>query len=273
MHVNSNGSIRVAVQNLWGRYGDWPRRREVLRDGLRRADPDLVAFVEPVKDGDYDQIEDLLGPGYEVVYQSRRERDVVGSALASRWPIEAVHELDLQVSDRTAGSLDVTVAAEIVAPEPVGRLLFLAANPKWEMGYERERELQALVAARFAERYAAEHEAHVIIAGDFDAVPEAASIRFLSGRQSLDGMSVCYRDAWASVHGTEPGHTFTPQNPLVRDGETAWDIPRRIDYVFVRCDDYGPTLDVRDCRRLFDEPQDGVWASDHFGVLAELATR
>ncbi len=104
-------------------------------------------------------------------------------------------------------------------------------------------------------------------------MPEAASIRFLSGLQSLDGMSVCYRDAWASVHGTRPGDTFTPSNPLVRDGETAWDIPRRIDYVFVRCDDYGPTLDVRDCRRLFDEPQDGVWASDHFGVLAELATR
>ena len=121
--------------------------------------------------------------------------------------------------------------------------------------------------------YASEHDTHVILAGDFDAVPEAASIRFLSGRQSLDGMSVCYRDAWASVNGPEPGHTFTPHNPLVRDGETAWDIPRRIDYVFVRCNDYGPTLEVRDCRRLFDEPRDGVWASDHFGVLAELAPR
>jgi endonuclease/exonuclease/phosphatase family metal-dependent hydrolase len=265
--------LRVAVQNLWGRYGDWPQRREVLRDGFRRAEPDLVAFVEPVKDAHYDQIEELLGPGYEVVYQSRRDGDVVGTALASRWPIGAVHELDLRVSDRTADSLDVTLAAEIIAPEPIGRLLFLAANPKWEMGYERERELQALVAARFAERYAAEHEAHVILAGDFDAVPEAASIRFLSGRQSLDGISVCYRDAWASVHGTEPGHTFTPRNPLVRDGETAWDIPRRIDYVFVRCDDYGPTLNVDDCRRLFDEPHDDVWASDHFGVLADLTPR
>lgn len=70
-----------------------------------------------------------------------------------------------------------------------------------------------------------------------------------------------------------PGHTFTPRNPLARDGETAWDVPRRIDYVMVRCDDYGPTLDVRDCRRLFDEPRDGVWASDHFGVMAEFAAR
>jgi endonuclease/exonuclease/phosphatase family metal-dependent hydrolase len=273
MHINRDGAFRVLAQNLWGRYGAWPERREVLRDGLRRADPHLAAFVEPVKDGEYDQITDLVGPGYEVVHQSEFEGDVVGTALASRWPIEAVHELDLRVSDRMAGSLDVSLAAEILAPAPIGRLLFIAANPKWEMGYERERELQALVAARFAERYAAEHDAHVVVAGDFDAVPEAASIRFLSGRQSLDGMSVCYRDAWASVHGSEPGHTFTPRNPLVRDGETAWDVARRIDYVFVRCDDYGPTLDITGCRRLFDEPRDGVWASDHFGVLAELATR
>lgn len=265
--------LRVAVQNVWGRYGAWPQRREVLRAGLREAAPDLITFIEPVKVDDYDEVEDLVGPGYEVVYQSRRERDVVGTALASRWPIEDVHELDLQVSDRMAGSPDVTLAAEIRALEPFGPLLFLAANPKWEMGYERERELQALIAARFVEEWLADREAHVIIAGDFDAVPDAASIRFLSGRQSLDGVSVCYRDAWASVHGDEPGHTFTPHNALVRDGETAWDVPRRIDYVFVRCDDYGPTLEIRDCRRLFDTPCDGVWASDHFGVMAELGVR
>jgi endonuclease/exonuclease/phosphatase family metal-dependent hydrolase len=273
MHDKSTARIRVAVQNVWARYGAWPQRRELLQEGLRAAEPDLVTFVEPVRDEHYDQVADLLGPGYEIVYQSAHDGDVFGSAVASRWPIEAVHELDLRVTERTADSLDVTLAAEIVAPDPIGPLLFLAPNPKWKMGYERERELQALVAARYAERYAASHEAHVILAGDFDAVPDAASIRFLRGRQSLDGISVCYRDAWESVHGEEPGHTFTPRNPLVRDGETAWDVPRRIDYVMVRCDDYGPTLDIRDCRRLFDEPRDGVWASDHFGVVAELMAR
>ena len=143
MHPNQ-GQFRVVAQNLWGRYGDWPARRAVLRDGLRRAGPDLAAVVEPVKTEGYEQIEDLLGDGYEIVHQAERAGEVVGMALASRWPIEAVHELPLNVSDRTAGSLDVTLAAEIAAPEPIGRLLFMAANPKWEMGYERERELQAL---------------------------------------------------------------------------------------------------------------------------------
>ena len=79
---------------------------------------------------------------------------------------------------RGSSEQEVELRSQIVAPDPIGPLLFLAPNPKWKMGYERERELQALVAARDAERYAAEHEAHVILAGDFDATPDAASIRF-----------------------------------------------------------------------------------------------
>jgi hypothetical protein len=27
---------------------------------------------------------------------------------------------------------------------------------------------------------------------------------------------------------------------------------------------------VADCRRVLDQPVDGVWASDHYGVLADL---
>jgi endonuclease/exonuclease/phosphatase family metal-dependent hydrolase len=45
---------------------------------------------------------------------------------------------------------------------------------------------------------------------------------------------------------------------------------RRIDYLLVRCGDHGPTLPIADCRRVFDQPVEGVWASDHFGVVADL---
>lgn len=263
--------MRVVTQNVWARYGAWAERRAALIDGLRSVEPDLVAFVEPVKHDGYDEAVDLLGPGYHVVNQSARSPDGVGASIASRWPLGDVHEVDLRVTPRTADSLGTTLVAEVLAPDPIGPLLFLAANPSWEMGRERERELQAVAAARFVEERVAERATHVVLAGDCDATPEAASIRFLSGRQSLEGMSVCYRDAWESIHGTEPGHTFTPRNPLVAAGETAWDVHRRIDYIFVRCDDRGPTLHIEACARLFDEPVDGVWASDHFGVVADLA--
>jgi endonuclease/exonuclease/phosphatase family metal-dependent hydrolase len=271
MHTKSPGSrIRVLVQNLWAHFGRWPERRAVLADGLRELDPDLVTFVESVKRDDYDGTVDLLGPGYHVVHQSERGPEGVSVSIASRWPLGEVHEIDLRVTPRTPRAQSPTLVAEVLAPASVGPVVFVAASASWQMGFARERELQAVAAARFVEDLVADRRAHVVLAGDFDAVPDAASIRFLTGRQSLDGVSVCYRDAWESVHGTEPGHTFTTRNPLVATGETAWDVDRRIDYVLVRCGDHGPTLDVRACARLFDTPVDGVWASDHFGVVADL---
>jgi hypothetical protein len=125
--------IRAATLNLWGRRGDCPDRRTVLRDGLRELEPDLVAFVEAIPDDEY------------------------------------------------------------------------------------ERELQALATARFLEELVDGRELHVVLAGDFTADPDSAGVRFLSERQSLDGTSVCYRDAWESANPGEPGETFTPRNPLVAD--------------------------------------------------------
>jgi endonuclease/exonuclease/phosphatase family metal-dependent hydrolase len=51
----------------------------------------------------------------------------------------------------------------------------------------------------------------------------------------------------------------------------ALELGRRIDYIFVRCTDHGPTLHVSACRRLFDAPIGGIWASDHFGLTADLS--
>jgi len=111
----------------------------------------------------------------------------------------------------------------------------------------------------------------VIVLGDFDDTPDSASVRFWTGRQSLDGFSVAYRDAWEYVNGTDPGHTFAAENPLVRAGEMSLELGRRIDYVLVRSGIHGPSLDVTECRRVFDQPIDGTWASDHYAVLARLS--
>jgi endonuclease/exonuclease/phosphatase family metal-dependent hydrolase len=268
--------MRVLTLNLWGRRGAWDERRSALIAGLCELQPDLVAFQEAIVNDEYDQVVDLLGPGFHIAHQKSREpggpSDVEagqGISVASRWPLGEVRELDLQVTPRTADFACATLVVEILAPEPLGPLLFVNHLPSWQLAFEQERELQTVRAARLLEELAGGHARHVVLVGDFDADPAAASVRFWCGRQSLDGMSVCYRDAWESTHPAEPGHTFTPRNPLV----TSWDWPfRRIDYVFVRCGLHGgPTLRISSCARIFDEPVDGVWASDHFGIVADLA--
>lgn len=270
-------SLRVVLQNLWGRRGDWHGRRSVLIAGLRELRPDLAVFPEAVVNDDYDQLLDVLGPGFYVAHQADREPgdsdDVEpgqGHSLASRWPLGEVRELDLHVTPRTAGFACGTLAVDVQAPQPFGPLLFAFHNPSWRLDQEYERELQAVAAATFLEEFAAERAVrHVVLTADLDADPDAASSRFWTGRQSLGEKSVCYRDAWESTHGDELGHTFTPENPIMIGRD--WPF-RRIDRVFVRCGEHeGPTLEISACRRTFDEAVGGVWASDHFGLSVDLA--
>jgi endonuclease/exonuclease/phosphatase family metal-dependent hydrolase len=262
--------VRVLTLNLWGRRGEWDRRRAMAADALRELRPDLVAFQEAVLTEEYDQAADLLGPEFHLAHQADREpgqegvEPGQGTSIASRWPLGEVREVDLHVTRRTAGFACTTLLAEV--DTSVGPLVFANHVPSWQLSFEHERELQALAAARVLEELAGAR--HVVLAGDFTADPDSAGARFLCGRQSLDGTSVCYRDAWESVHGAEPGETFTPRNPLVRD----WDWPfRRLDYILVRCGEHGgPTLEITGCERVLDQPVNGVWASDHFGVVADL---
>jgi hypothetical protein len=48
------------------------------------------------------------------------------------------------------------------------------------------------------------------------------------------------------------------------------ELGRRIDYIMVRCGAYGPTVEVADSFHAFDQPNDGVWGSDQFGLVADL---
>ncbi|MFY1691139.1 endonuclease/exonuclease/phosphatase family protein [Plantactinospora sp. WMMB782] len=266
--------MRVLTYNLWGVRGDWPSRRTVIAAELRRLEPDVAVFQETVVQEEYDQVVDLLGHGYEIVHQIGRTADGVGASIASRWPMTNLRQRLLHVTTRVDAAepwIGSVALVDVQVPEPYGRTLLVHFKPSWQFHLTYERELQARIVAQLVEdAVALEAPAHVVLAGDLDSGPESSMIRFWSGRQSLDGLSVAYRDAWEDVHGIENGQTFTAENPLRASGQIRFEIGRRIDYVFVRADQWGPTLGVTGCAVVLDQPVGGVWASDHFGVLADL---
>jgi hypothetical protein len=45
----------------------------VLIDGIRELGPDLIGFQETIVNEEYDQVADLLGPGFHVAHQTARE--------------------------------------------------------------------------------------------------------------------------------------------------------------------------------------------------------
>src|SRR5262249_10921626 len=108
-----------------------------------------------------------------------------------------------------------------------------------------------------------------VLGGDLNAAPDCDEIRFLRGRTTLDGRRANWQDAFRAVHADAPGHTWSRLNPhtellafLERD--------RRIDYLLVspeRRDGRGRVLDAR---VVLDAPEEGTWASDHFGVMGDV---
>ena len=275
--MSSSQEFRIATLNLWQRYGEWPARRTVLAETFAEMRPDVVAFQESIKTPDYDQASEILCSEFALVHSRTRSADGMGISIASRWGIQELQEIDLDVSPRTAGFPCSALVAKINAPPPIGPFLFVNHFPNFQLNLEYERELQAVAVARALEERAAARDEQVIVAGDMDADPGAASIRFWTGRQSLGGISVCYRDAWESANGSDGGPTFTPENSLVRDQVIKGMRPfrdwpfRRIDYVFVRLGAHGGTaFDIVRCRRTFEHPVSGTWASDHFGLVVDL---
>jgi endonuclease/exonuclease/phosphatase family metal-dependent hydrolase len=264
--------MRVVTQNLLGHHMDWPRRRPAVTNWFQRLDPDVLVLQEAVVGDGYDQVAEILGEGYHVTHHPLREKDGSGISIASRWPIGAVRELDLQVSPRTVDFAASAQIADIHWPHAETPLLLVNHKPSYRTNLEYERGRQAVLTAGFVEEIVARSGQHVVLAGDFDAEPDTASVRFWRGLQPLDGTSVAYRDAWQLIHGTEPAPTFAPSVMPLLTEEWRHDLDRRIDYIFVRAGSGGgPTMRVTDCARILDTPVDGVWGSDHFGVTATFA--
>jgi endonuclease/exonuclease/phosphatase family metal-dependent hydrolase len=259
--------LRVVTYNVLGPANPlWERRLPLIAATLRRLDADIVALQE-VPPGDPAVVRRLVDATFTVRPFSRTAPDGVGGLLATRWPHRVVAELDQRLDEQ---SLPWAATLLVEVETPVGPTLVAHHKPSWPFTAEKEREQQALAAARLVEQHAVRGQ-HALLLGDLDATPDAASVQFLRGRRSLAGEGVCYQDAWETAHPDDPGHTFSAENPLVRAGEVATAVSRRIDYVLVRSGPHGPSLQVLSCERLLDRPVDGVWGSDHYGVVVDLA--
>jgi endonuclease/exonuclease/phosphatase family metal-dependent hydrolase len=263
--------MRVMTLNLWAREGPYPVRARLLRQGVNLLAPDLLALQEvDAGPGDANQAQELFGPlGYRVAYERREGeyRADPGIAVASRHPVGGRELLELP----NGGAV---LAVRVGSGE--GAWWFCCAKPvPFEPGREGEREAEALALDAAVAELAAGDSVPPIVAGDFDATPEAASMRFLTGLQSLHGRSTLWWDAWTAAGNGAPGATWSSDNPYVAPfaaGIFGQPIHhRRIDYVLIGSPfRWQPRVVVRSCRVVLTEVG-GDAPSDHYGVMADLA--
>jgi endonuclease/exonuclease/phosphatase family metal-dependent hydrolase len=228
--------MRILTFNVQNDEGD-PRRTDLINRELRRLAPDIVALQEVRFPRQLERL--LAGTGLTATHQQQvlpdSPEEYGGTAVATRWP----HTVD-EVCESEPGARFHWWTLTIVTSND---LRIVAPTTPWE---------PEAAAARESQARRIRPSGRTVVAGDLNATPGSASIRRIRK---------AFLDAWERS-GDGPGDTWTAGNPLA---DTTKGQAGRIDYVFV-----SQELEVVAARRVGTEPVDGVWLSDHYGVLVDV---
>jgi endonuclease/exonuclease/phosphatase family metal-dependent hydrolase len=259
--------LRVVTLNIWNLSGRWRARRRAIVSVLRDSAPDVVCLQEVVESERGNQAAWLASELGDWSYAyagepARRPDALFGNAVLSRWPI------DDTASARLPYEPDEAEVRRVVVHARTGGVDVFSTHLAWQLDDAALRERQVVALMAFVRsRTDAAAGFGPVVAGDFNAEPDSSAIRYLTGLLPLEGASTYLQDAWRLAGDGGPGLTWSNTNPhAALDAEP----DRRIDYVFSGHHGRSGAGRPLACRVVADEPVDGIWPSDHFGVLAEL---
>ncbi len=239
--------LKLVTFNIWHNQGDWAARQPLLIDAIRSADPDVIALQEVLEDAAVGlpnqaaTIAAVLG-GYEMHFVSTDVEGAprrYGNAILSRLPVLAHDWKKLEPLDdyRTAIRARVDVGGRAVD--------VVNTHLAWQDDAQavRARQLADLMG------WLPQDGTPLIAMGDFNAVQEDAGLAVLTDARFVSALP--------------RGAVETTLNP-------AKNHPNRvIDHIFAEARYFTPVSH----RRLGDQPANGEYPSDHFGVAATLKLR
>jgi len=255
--------MRLACWNTLWRFGDWPPRQPLLAAGLATLEPDVVLLQE-------------AWPAQARELAAACELEVLGFSgghfdqKLSSVPVDA--EFGNAILARSGGiEIDIVLAGP---GDPAPRRLLAARiddllvatshlSHMSEAGQTRAAQLTAIAdCVADADRF--------VFGGDCNLVP--------SSDEYGVAIELGLRDLWAERHPGDHGPTMVPDNPEIT--EVAWMDDRNGDTVppgtGIRLDYLWASRDVvcSSIERFGGAEVTGAgarWASDHLGLVAELA--
>ena len=244
-------TLSVVTLNLYHDKADWPKRRVQIAQTLRELKPDVIALQEVLQTETMpNQAEWLAGElGYQVQFTSVDAPDKArryGNALLTPHRI-------LGRSERMLRPLDDSRTATMLHIEVRGRAVDVYdTHLHWTVDGGAIRAQQAEDLVDFIS--ASSGDVPVLVAGDFNTTADAPELARLRER---------FGDSFGVLH-PDAGPDTTTLN------QVWFDTPRRIDHVFFDRDRLLPLRsDI-----LFTQPDaDGIWASDHHGLLSVFGFR
>ncbi len=261
--------MRVLTWNLWGRNGDWRRRRDAIAAVIAEVAPDVCGLQEvwDAPDGnlaaDLAERLDLRWCWARAHPPSPEDGVSIGNAVLTRWPIVARDELQLP----TGGLAEHRVALRARLAAPAGVLPFVTTHLTYRPGGSAIRVEQVRALAGFVAEQAADCAYPPVVTGDLNAEPDSDELRLLGGLLTTPAVSgLVLLDAWRYAPPGDPGFSWDRRNGYQEHTVLP---DSRIDYVLVGVPeaDHGR---IQAARLAGDAPVDGVWPSDHFAVTADL---
>lgn len=269
-------TIRVVTLNLWGEQGPLARRLALCEQQLRALRPDVLALQE-VREipGQLENTAASLARALQLHWVFAETLQwgggAEGLAILSRVPILAHDHTALPHATASERRIVLSAALDF-AGTPVAAF---TTHLNYRMGHGCEREDQVEAVDRYIAATTAKltpAAALTLLMGDFNATPDSDELRFLRGLHSLRERRTYYQDAFL-VHSDrerDAGLTWSRRNPYTQRLRFL-QTDRRLDYIFVGGPDRKGRGVVHTCRVVLDEGDaDGVFPSDHFGVLAEV---
>lgn len=247
--------MKIATLNLCYNAHRWEERFPLIVQAILDHDIDLIGLQEVwTHMGNRNQaqviadaVNQQLGAKiYQVSFtDSTRENSRMGIAILSRQPVKEFTWISLPGPWRVAQLVKLSVDGKV----------FGFINTHFHNLPAKEETIRLPQAVRLMEWVQAQ-EFPSLIVGDFNAPPPRDTILHIKKTHS---------SAYEIIHGCEPA--FTCPTPLIapRPSEI-------VDYLFFDAN----AFHVKTCELILTQPapdDDTLYASDHFGMLAEIELR
>lgn len=244
--------MKILTLNTWQERGPWVDRWDLILEGISQYQPDLIGFQE------------IFNPDWAKEMQKKTgycalifPQEHCGLTFVSRFPAKQWTCLTFKTQSPTEDYLRYALFAAFETPQ--GILNAFDTHLSWRIPESeiRQRQVEELLA--FIQEKAEKNPA--VVMGDFNSTPDSPEIKAMIHKGK-------FTDIYAKQHPGKPGITWNNKNSYT--GGCDHPMPdRRIDFLFARNE--GKVIGkLTDVKIIFDEPNaDGVWPSDHLGVLAE----
>ncbi|MGH2443928.1 MAG: endonuclease/exonuclease/phosphatase family protein [Chloroflexota bacterium] len=252
--------MKCLTLNIWNYQHNWKVRKALICGLINDEKPDVAVLQEVRHDFRYER---GLGQGEQIAaltgYHLTWRRGQIylpfprvdeGIALLTPSPPERVFSTLLSMNKRDPGDRNRRLCLGVALRDGNHEVHVYGTH----FGLSPEARTRNARSASAFIRHSSGTTPSLVM-GDLNGELHEAAIRFLTGRQSIEGETGDFFDCWEHANPDAPGYTYA-----------SWEPVSRIDYVLAR----SISVPIR-ARLVGNVATNGVFPSDHIGIVTEFA--